>query len=281
MGFTLNQLEQEKQIKKLQKKGNTADYKQLSNLPCINNIELKGNKTGSDLGITDHSDVATEFNEATAYTAGCYVYHEGMLYIFNVDHAVGAWDPSEVAESNVTDEVTSNKAAIVELEGEKVDKSDIAHEFNTTTAYSKGDLCYYQGTLYEFNQAHAAGAWNSAEVDAKNISDVIAVDKTVISATTNQKLNLDAWVKKCGSVVCIQLAGTKNVSADNITELFTIDTKYRPSNQITVDGVIPDATTLKTYRVKVTTAGKVTIYLYGSTPENSQSNIQPCITYVV
>jgi hypothetical protein len=53
MGFTLNQLEQERQIRKLQKKGDkdTTDYEQLSNLPKINNVELKGDKTTSDLGI--------------------------------------------------------------------------------------------------------------------------------------------------------------------------------------------------------------------------------------
>lgn len=53
MGFTLNQLEQERQIRKLQKKEDkdTKDYEQLSNLPKINNVELKGNKTTGDLGI--------------------------------------------------------------------------------------------------------------------------------------------------------------------------------------------------------------------------------------
>lgn len=53
MGFTLNQLEQERQIRKLQKKEDkdTSNYEQLSNLPKINNVELKGDKTTSDLGI--------------------------------------------------------------------------------------------------------------------------------------------------------------------------------------------------------------------------------------
>ena len=53
IGFTLNQLEQERQIKKLQKKEDqdTKDYEKLDNLPKINNVELKGNKTTRDLGI--------------------------------------------------------------------------------------------------------------------------------------------------------------------------------------------------------------------------------------
>lgn len=70
MGFTLNQLEQERQIRKLQKKEDkdTKDYEQLSNLPKINNVELKGDKTTSDLGINANnvmmSDGTTSVEEA-------------------------------------------------------------------------------------------------------------------------------------------------------------------------------------------------------------------------
>lgn len=53
MGFTLNQLEQERQIRKLQNKEDkdTKDYEKLTNLPKINGVTLTGNKTTSDLGI--------------------------------------------------------------------------------------------------------------------------------------------------------------------------------------------------------------------------------------
>ena len=57
MGFTLNQHEQEKQIKRLQQKEDhdTTDYESLENLPEINGVELKGNKSLSDLGIQGDS----------------------------------------------------------------------------------------------------------------------------------------------------------------------------------------------------------------------------------
>ena len=45
------------------------------------------------------------------------MYYGGKLYQFNADHAAGAWDPTDVAEANVTDQVVSNKAAIDELAG--------------------------------------------------------------------------------------------------------------------------------------------------------------------
>lgn len=77
-------------------------------------------KSGGSSDSAKRSDIATEFSATTSYTAGCYVYHEGKLYIFNVDHAAGAWDPTDVALANVTDEITSNKAAIDALEDKVV-----------------------------------------------------------------------------------------------------------------------------------------------------------------
>lgn len=79
MGFTLNQLEQERQIRKLQKKEDkdTSNYEQLSNLPKINNVELKGDKTTGDLGINADnvmmSDGVTSVDDAiTEYCASTY-----------------------------------------------------------------------------------------------------------------------------------------------------------------------------------------------------------------
>lgn len=76
-------------------------------------------ENGGGGGSTDsakRSDIASEFSTETSYTAGTYVYYEGVLYIFNTDHAAGEWDATDVAVANVTDEVTSNKAAIDTLE---------------------------------------------------------------------------------------------------------------------------------------------------------------------
>ena len=68
----------------------------------------------------------------------------------------------------------------------KANRIDIAPDFDDTVAYAKGDLCYHEGTLYEFNQAHAAGAWNSAHVDAVDIDDLIRHinDTEIIYSTT-------------------------------------------------------------------------------------------------
>lgn len=78
--------------------------------------DLEENGGGGTSDEAKRSDIASEFSVETSYTAGTYVYYEDVLYIFNVDHAAGEWDATDVAEANVTDEVTSNKAAIDALE---------------------------------------------------------------------------------------------------------------------------------------------------------------------
>lgn len=45
-----------------------------------------------------------------------------------------------------------------------INDQNIADEFSTGTTYNIGDYCYYQGSLYRFTSAHAAGAWNSGHV---------------------------------------------------------------------------------------------------------------------
>ena len=71
----------------------------------------KGGGGGNPDGAS-RADIATEFDAAKNYTAGCFVYYGEKLYQFNTDHSAGAWDPTDVVEANVTDQVTSNKADI-------------------------------------------------------------------------------------------------------------------------------------------------------------------------
>lgn len=46
--------------------GGTTDYSALSNKPTINNVELSGNKTSSDLGIASASDIDSWFGTSTS-----------------------------------------------------------------------------------------------------------------------------------------------------------------------------------------------------------------------
>lgn len=83
----------------------------------------KNSGGGGSADSAKRSDIATEFSATTAYTAGCFVYYEGKLYQFNADHAAGAWDPTDVVEANVTDQIVSNASAIAGLTA-----SDVAYD---------------------------------------------------------------------------------------------------------------------------------------------------------
>lgn len=96
--------------------------------------------SGSDSAQANKKDIATEFSATTAYTAGCFVYYQGKLYQFNTDHAAGAWDPTDVVEANVTDQVVSNKAAIESVEDAVDEKSKILTTEVTFTVNSSTSL---------------------------------------------------------------------------------------------------------------------------------------------
>lgn len=46
-------------------------------------------------------------------------------------------------------------------------------EFDDTATYAIGDIVKYQNGLYKFKSAHAAGAWNSAEVDQIDVLTLV------------------------------------------------------------------------------------------------------------
>lgn len=102
---------------------------------------------GDTSALANKSDIATEFNTTTAYTAGDFVYHDGKLYQFNADHAAGAWNPTDVVEANVTDQVASNKAAIDGLTA-----SDVAYD-NTTSGLTATTT---QGAVDELADSYPA-----------------------------------------------------------------------------------------------------------------------------
>lgn len=51
----------------------------------------------------------------------------------------------------------------------------LAPAFSTSTAYNEGDVVTYNGALYIFDTAHAAGAWTGADAHETNIMEVLAM----------------------------------------------------------------------------------------------------------
>lgn len=110
----------------------------------LQTLEQTSGGGGDTSALANKSDIATEFNTTTAYTAGCFVYHEGKLYQFNADHAAGAWDPTDVVEANVTDQIVSNSSAINGLDTELEEK--ISTDEGT---FEDGDSNTYTGVTVD------------------------------------------------------------------------------------------------------------------------------------
>ena len=69
------------------------------------------------------------------------------------------------------------------------DVSDmISEEFDDTAAYAIGDIVVYEGALYKFKAAHAAGAWAAADVDEVTVDDLIKALEASI-ATVSGRVN--------------------------------------------------------------------------------------------
>lgn len=56
---------------------------------------------------------------------------------------------------------------------EKVSDMVSTDDFDDTATYAVGDIVKYQNTLYKFKSVHAAGDWDSTEVDAVTVLDLI------------------------------------------------------------------------------------------------------------
>ena len=68
----------------------------------------------------------------------------------------------------------------------------VAEQFSASTAYAAGDHVYYDGTLYCFTTAHAAGAWNANHVTAVTVG----AELTDLKADLNPIVEKDILVSK-------------------------------------------------------------------------------------
>ena len=62
---------------------------------------------------------------------------------------------------------------------------NFAAEFDSTATYAAGDIVVNDYKLYQFNTAHAAGAWDSTEVDRIDVEDLIAAIKSELATVKN------------------------------------------------------------------------------------------------
>ena len=75
--------------------------------------------------------------------------------------------------------------------------------FSTVTPYAIGDVVYYNNKLWKFKSAHAAGAWNAAEVDpydVKSETESLQVQITALQAIVEDLETIaEGYVRVAGS----------------------------------------------------------------------------------
>lgn len=65
------------------------------------------------------------------------------------------------------------------------DITNVAQAFDATKAYSTGDMVLYQGMLYAFTAAHAAGAWVGSDAQAVILADEVTALKDDLDDINN------------------------------------------------------------------------------------------------
>ena len=83
--------------------------------------------------------------------------------------------------------------------------SNLAPNFSVSTSYEVGDWVTYQNKLYKFIMPHAAGAWNSAQVEAASITGEL-----------DKKANNDGYYENLTSGSAEQLLATQVVEDNEI-----------------------------------------------------------------
>lgn len=107
--------------------------------------------------------------------------------LFFVQSAVddgGTVDPGEVIPSlaDLLAEIDAMETATAAAEAAAAAVPDmIAPTFSTSEAYASGDYVYYDGDLYRFTAAHAAGAWTGTDVVEVQLSPEVAGLKSALN----------------------------------------------------------------------------------------------------
>ena len=122
--------------------------------------------------------IAPTFAAANAYSEGDIVIKDGVLYIFKTGgHTAGdPWSASEVTQIGTVVDFITTVYAVAQNNTTKINSlsNSIADEFAAANAYATGALVMHENALYKFKSAHTAGdPWNSAEVDAVRVEDLI------------------------------------------------------------------------------------------------------------
>lgn len=138
--------------------------------------------------MTDHALIYVYTGSETGYSYGNWYY----------------WDGSAWTSGGIYNSTAGSTDTTLSLAGHPADAQKTgalaAPVFASDTAYAEGDHVLYNGTLYVFTAAHAAGAWTGTDATAVDlggeiralkaaVADIPPVDATLSPTSTNPVQN--------------------------------------------------------------------------------------------
>lgn len=74
------------------------------------------------------------------------------------------------------------------LKGDAGNGDMIADDFSTSASYAAGDYVIYNGSLYRFTAAHAAGAWTGTDATAVQLAEDVSALKSQLTSITGNSI---------------------------------------------------------------------------------------------
>lgn len=184
--------------------GGTKNYSELEGKPSINNIELEGNKTWQDLGLSNPMHIVGRvdtFNDLPL------VAEPGDVYL------VGAISDENKAEYVKTEsgwELIGSLNSTFEL---------LADEYNSTLTYNLGDLVTYQGELYVCTtaiinpEAFNSKKWKSTNIASNLVGRKYGTKGEYFNSSNNRASGQDSHAEGYGTIA----SGDQSHSEGNST----------------------------------------------------------------
>jgi hypothetical protein len=141
---------------------------------------------------------------------------------FSTDNPV---DPSSRVALDVGDLVNRIDAATADIPASDMASlmAGIAPTFSTSTNYAAGAYVYYNGTLYRFTTAHAAGSWTGTDATAA----VLGNDVADLKSAFGELPNINLFNKSNRTVGFVKQDGTETDTATwNKTDYMPINPEY-------------------------------------------------------
>lgn len=150
-------------------------------------VPLTGSSSGGVASVTLTSDcyavpgrfVLSVYLTADGVTVCIYC---GVGSVYRTDSGQAAY-PS-AALPDISELITDLQTAIGSIPADYSEVlAAIAPDFDPTAAYDVGRYVWYDGTLYRFTAAHAAGAWSSSEATAGTLADIVTINSATAAET--------------------------------------------------------------------------------------------------